>query len=63
MNSSYDTKKMIACNFFRKNVLEGGRVADEICLPGWTVLDRIVPYYRNVRTYANINTVEAIRRN
>ena len=48
---------------FRKNVLEGGRVAGESCLPGWTVLDRIVPYYRNFRTYANINTVEAIRRN
>ena len=63
MNPSHDIKQMIACNFFRKNISEGGCVAGESCLPGWTVLDRIVTYYRDFCTYANMNTVEAIRRN
>ena len=58
---------MIACNFFFEKIYCKVAVwqvkGSAFRLPGWTILDRIVPYYRNYRTYANINTVEEIRRN
>jgi len=53
---------MIACNFFFEKIYCKVAVwqvkGSAFRLPGWTVLDRIVSYYRNFRTYANINTVE-----
>ena len=58
---------MIVCNFSFEKIYWKVAVwqvkGSAFRLPGWTVLDRIVPYYRNYRTYANINTVEEIRRN
>ena len=58
---------MIVCNFFFEKIYCKVAVwqvkGSAFRLPGWIVLDRIVPYYRIFCTYANINTVEEIRRN